>query len=684
MRHFLTTTRLITGLLLFAASLAHGTGENTAGWPLPGAQPGGGHYSTADQITPENVKKLKKVWTHRSGDFRQGANFRDGLDGGGPLQSTWQATPILSQGNLVICTPFNRIVAVAADSGDERWRYMPDITLEDYAMPRCRGVTQWENPAIPVAAACRHVIIAPLMDARIIGLDAGTGERCPFGVSEQINLREGLGPHSPGDYMLNTPPAILGDLMITGAAIADNVSTDVPSGVVRANDLTHGELNLAWEAQPVPKDSPGQSEAKPSGEVPKAVAEPQDGLDAQRGDPEGATHYQPGTTNVWSYISVDAELNRIYVPTGNTSPDYYGGHRDGSDYFSSSVVALDAASGEVVWHFQTVHHDIWDFDVPSQPTLFDLGQGAERTLGLAQTTKQGYVFLLNRETGEPLFPVEEMPVPQGTVAGDFTAPTQPIPTKPRSLLDLPGHNDEVWGMTFWDRNACANVLEQLRYEGPFTPPSLQGSLHMPSAFGGQNWGGPALDPSRQLLIVNTQHLGTVVQLLPREQCAPESGPEPVALGPFLQEPSEGTPFCDRRWLGFVSPLGAPCTPPPWGTLAGIDLLNGEVVWQVPLGTSRDMAPFPFWFIKGSPNIGGPVTTTTGLTFIAATTDHFLRAFATETGEEIWKGRLPTTAHGLPVTYQLANGDQYVVVAAGGHAALGTPPGDYLVAFKLDS
>lgn len=671
---------LVACTILACPLLSNATGKPVAGWPLPGAQPGGGHFSSAAAITPENVGRLRVAWTHRSGDFRDGANFRDGLDGNLPLQSSWQATPILIDDQLVICTPFNTIISITAASGEEQWRYNPDINFDDYAMPRCRGVTQWQRPAESDTTPCSLVVVAPLMDARIIGLDARTGARCPFGEEAEINLREGLDPHAPGNYMLNTPPAILGNLLITGAAIADNISTDVPSGVVRAYDLTTGQL--VWDWEPIPPAAVVNTPVATAGDV----ATSSDADNMGKGLVDGSTldsSYTPGTTNVWSYISVDEELNQVYVPTGNMSPDYFGGQRNGADFYSSAVVALDGHSGDVIWHYQTVHHDIWDFDVPSQPTLFDYTKGSTTVYGLAQTTKQGYVFLLDRRTGEPLFPIDEHPVPQGTVAGDYTSPTQPIPTKPRSLLDLPGRpQDDVWGLTPWDRAACANVLESLRYEGPFTPTSLQGSLHMPSAFGGQNWGGPALDPVRNLLIVNTQHVGTVVQLIPRDQCAPETAPEPIAHGPFLDEPAEGTPFCNRRWLGFVSPLGAPCSPPPWGTLAGINLVTGEVEWQVPLGTSRDMAPFPFWYIKGSPNLGGPVTTASGLTFIAATTDHFLRAFATATGKELWRGRLPTSAHGLPITFQLENGEQYVVIAAGGHAALGTPPGDHLIAFKL--
>ena len=655
---------LLGGLWLSTHALA----EPFQGWPLPGAEAGGGHFSATTQITPDNVKDLEIVWTHRSGDFSEGDNFIGGLSGEAPLQSSWQATPILIDDHLYLCTPFNRILAIHAETGAESWSYAPDIDLANFPMPRCRGVTQWTDQRIPPTEPCHRVVVAPLMDARVVGLDAVTGQICPFGNKTELDLSEGLGPYQAGFYMLNTPPAIAGNALITGGSVADNMTTAVPSGVVRAYDLNSGALLWAWEPVVAVEKANAVSAESPAPDEKSISADDQ--------------LYQQGTTNSWSYLSVDLELGLVYVPTGNTSPDYYGGHRGNLDHYSSSVVALKIDTGEVAWHFQTVHHDIWDFDVPSQPTLFETQIEGRDVKGLAQTTKQGYVFLLDRETGEPLFPVKEVPMPQGTAPGDYTSPTQPVPTAPRSLLDLPGERDPIWGLVPWDKWACQNTLDNLRYEGPFTPPALEGALHMPSAFGGQNWGGPAIDPGRQKLVVNTLHMGTVVQLIPRDQCEGE-GPEPVADGPFLLEPSEGTPYCNRRWLGFVSPMGVPCTPPPWGTLAGIDLQTGNVDWQVPLGTTRDMAPWPFWYIKGSPNLGGPVSTAGGLTFIGATTDHFLRAFDTDTGEELWKGRLPTSGHGLPITYQLTEGGkQYVVIAAGGHAAMGTPPGDYLIAFAL--
>lgn len=654
--------RGVNSLIVALVTVLTAVGAAWAQWPHVTGGTGGGRYGDLTDITPENVGELKLAWEHRSGDFHEGGNFMHGIDpDGGPIQSGLQVTPIMFDDTLYYCTPYNRIFAIDPETGAEKWVFDPNVNQDNFPFPRCRGVSSYVSSTIAEGQSCHLQVIAPVVDGRIFALDAKTGEPCAnFGKDGAIDLKEGLGDFLPFLYMLSTPPMIVEDMLVTGATVQDNFDVTVPSGVVRAFDMRDGKQLWAWE--PIAPD------AKPI-------------LDKTTGE-----KYQRGTTNVWSFISADAEMGLIYVPTGNTSPDYYGGHRDGSDYYSSSVVALDMKTGAVRWSFQTVHHDIWDYDVPSQPTLFDFTRDGQVVKALAQTTKMGHIFLLDRATGEPLFPVEERPVPQGAVAGDFTAPTQPFPTLPPSLVDQHLTEDEVWGLTPIDRYMCVRQLRQYRNEGLFTPPSEQGSIHYPGAFGGQNWGGPAIDPKRGKLVVNTLHVASIVKMIPREQCGDaEKKRRAGSSGQKLSliEPSEGTPFCDQRWLSFMSPLQVPCSPPPWGTLASIDLNSGQIDWQVPLGTTRDLAPFPFWFIKGVPNSGGPIITASGLIFIAATTDYYLRAFSTDTGEELWKARLPTAGHASPMTYRgPVSGRQFVIIAAGGSPALGTPPGDHIMAFAL--
>ena len=630
-----------------------------AQWPQAGAARGGGHYSVLTQIDKTNVSQLEIAWQHRSGDFRAGGNTIDGVTEGEPFQTSLQVTPVLFNDTLFYCTPYNRVFALDPNTGEELWMYDPRVEIGDFAGP-CRGVATWTSSRVGEGEICHHRIITGTIDARLIALDAQTGKPClDFGNSGTVDARTGLGEHPAGEYRLTTPGGIIGDLIVIGGAISDNLKTTVPGGVVRAYNLNDGELVWYWD--PIP---PNQTPVL-------------DG-DEQR--------YQRGTSNVWSYISTDEDLGLVYVPTGNTSPDYYGGHRNGLDYYSSSIVALDATTGAVRWHFQTVHHDIWDYDLPSQPTLFDIEIAGRPVKALAQTTKMGHIFILDRTNGEPVFGIEERPVPQGAVAGDFTVPTQPFPVKPRGLVDTDFTADDVWGFTPWDKGACEDMMQNIRSEGLFTPPTLQGSIHYPSAVGGQNWGGPAVDPERGLLLVNTLHMASIIQLVPRSECEAAEAKrleDPLGSKYAMVEASEGTPYCDVRWMGFFSPLEVPCTPPPWGTLAAIDLTSGEVAWQLPLGTTRDLAPFPFWFIDGVPNMGGPITTASGLTFIAATIDFFLRAFDSETGEELWKGRLPTGGQATPMTYRTGPGQrQFVVIAAGGHWALGTPASDHIIAFAL--
>jgi len=391
--------------------------------------------------------------------------------------------------------------------------------------------------------------------------------------------------------------------------------------------------------------------------------------------------YRRGSANAWTALSVDPALGLVYVPTGNTSPDYYGGQRDGLDFYSSSVVALDGRTGVVRWHFRTVHHDVWDYDVPSQPVFVDFPRGGSSVPGLIQPTKMGHLFFLDRRSGEPLFPVEERAVPQGGVPGETLSPTQPFPLVPAPLHPATLAPSDAFGFTPWDRAKCREKIAAARSEGIFTPPSLEGTIQYPGMVGGENWGSGSLDAERGLFLINTIRMATYIRLWPRAEFEKRFPDGPPAFG---FEPQEGTPYALER-VPLVSPFGAPCNPPPWGTLAAVDVATGALRWEVPLGTARDVAPFPLWLFapKGVPNIGGPITTASGLAFIGATTDRYLRAFSTESGEELWRARIPAAAQSTPMTYRLGpDGRQYVVVAAGGHGLIPGRNGDALVAFAL--
>ena len=575
-------------------------------WTAYGKDSGGGHYSTASEITPENVHNLERAWVHRSGDFQDGANTRGTISN--EIQTSFQATPLLVDETLYYCTPFNRVFALNPETGQEKWIFDPEVDPAGRPLKTCRGLSSWKDSNKNQADVCYHRIVGITMDVELFSIDGKTGKLCDdFGNKGIVNLRKGLGNHPDTYYWSSSPPAIIGDKLIVGGSVIDNLSINIPGGVVRAYDIRTGELIWYWD--PIP---PGK----------EAVL-----------DDDGNHLYQRGTANVWSIISTDPDLNMIYLPTGNASPDYYGGHRKGLDYYNSSVVALNADTGEVVWHFKTVYHDVWDYDVPSQPTFYDIEKDGKIIKALAQTTKMGLVFLLNRETGEPIFPVEERKVPQGSLEGENLSKTQPFPTKPLPLNPINFDPDEAYGFTFWDRGYCKRTAKKLRNEGLYTPPSLQGSIHYPSAIGGNNWGGPAIDHSRNVMVVNTMNLASLIVMIPRKDC--NKSLEELAINDTQArftaiEQNEGIPYCNLRSMGFFSPLGVPCTKPPWGTLTAVDLNTGDHLWNVPLGTSKDIAPFPFWWIKGAPNMGGPTVTASGVTFIAATSDYYLRAFNTET------------------------------------------------------
>ena len=627
-------------------------------WASYGKDSGGGHYSKASEITPDNVHLLEKVWVHRSGDYQSGANTRGKI--APEIQTSFQATPLLVNETLYYCTPFNRVFALNPETGEEKWIFDPQVNPAGRPLKTCRSLSSWEDPNKSKNDFCHHRLIGVTMDVDLFSIDAKTGKLCSdFGNNGKVDLRKGLGDHPDIYYWSSSPPAIINDKIIVGGSVIDNTNINIPGGVVRAYNIRTGELEWFWD--PVP---PGM-EVKPND--------------------DGDALYKRGTANVWSIISTDSDLDLIYLPTGNASPDYYGGHRDGLDYYNSSVVALKADTGEVAWHFKTVYHDVWDYDVPSQPTLYDIEKDGKTIKALAQTTKMGLVFLLNRETGEPIYPIEEIKVPTGSLEGEKLSKVQPFPTKPLPLNPIYFDPEEAYGFTFWDKGYCKKTAKKLRNEGLYTPPSVEGSIHYPSAIGGNNWGGPAIDRLRNIMVVNTMNMASLIVMIPREDC--NKSIDELAINDTQArftsvEQNEGIPYCNLRSMGFFSPLGVPCTKPPWGTLTAVDLDTGDHIWNVPLGTSRDLAPFPLWWIKGAPNMGGPTVTATGVTFIAATTDHFLRAFNTETGQEIAKFRLPTGGHATPMTYKTKNGRQFVVIAAGGHWAMGTPASDHLMAFAL--
>jgi quinoprotein glucose dehydrogenase len=637
---------LLLGLLACGAPVVPDLSGPVAEWPSYGGTEGGLRFSPLTQITPENVGALEPVWIHHHGDVSDGS--------GETTRTSFNATPLVVGDSLYFCTGVNRVLALDPETGEERWSFDPELRSRRLQGPyplTCRGVAYW--PGDGGGGACSTRILAGTLDSELIALDAASGRPCEgFGREGRVDLREGIGEAPAWEYYPTSPPIVVGDLVVIGALVADNLRVDAPSGVVRAFDVRTGELRWAWDPIPEGYRAPTLGERD---------------------------EYTPGSPNVWSILSADSERDLLFVPTGNAAPDYFAAVRRGLDHYSSSTVALRASTGEVVWRFQTVHHDVWDYDVAPQPTAFEFTpKGGETVAAVAQATKMGHVFLLDRETGEPLFPVEERPVPATDVPGEILSPTQPFPTHPAPLHPGGLAPDDAWGFTPFDRSACRERIESLRSEGIFTPASLGGSIQYPGSAGGANWGGVAIDPGTQTLFVNQIRLAQVIQLVPREDY--EALPSKQAQYPDELAPMEGAPYALRR-SPLLSPLGSPCNPPPWGTLTAVDLVSGEVLWESTLGTTRDQAPFPLWLSLGAPNLGGPLVTASGLVFIGATTDKFLRAFDARSGEEIWRRRLPYTANATPITYRLRpDGHQFLVIASGGHGW--SEPGDALMAFAL--
>jgi len=622
-------------------------GGPTAEWPAYGGDAGGLRYSPLTQIHRGNVAQLEVAWVHHSGDVSDGTQ--------GITRTSFQATPIVVNDSLYYCTGFGRVFALDPETGAERWSFDPELKarkLTGLYPLTCRGVAYWPGADAQSGAACSKRIYWGTADSQLIAVDADTGRACPdFGVDGRVALREGIADAPPWEYYPTSPPLVIADVVIIGALVVDSLRVDAPSGVVRAFDARTGKLRWAWD--PVPPGWPTPA-------------------------PGAGPRYPSGTPNVWSILSADPERNLVFVPTGNASPDTLSAIRNGLDHYASSVVALDATTGEVRWHFQTVHKDVWDYDVPAQPTLFQIPGVGAGAPALAQATKMGHVFLLDRASGQPLYPVEERPVPQTDVPGETTSPTQPFPTHPAPLHPTSLRADDAYGLTPFDRGSCAERIAGLRSEGIFTPPSLQGSVQFPGAAGGMNWGGVSIDPEAGVLFTNQMHTAHVVTLVPREAF---DGLDPGTAGPGEERhPQTGAPYGVKR-SALLSSFGAPCNPPPWGTLSAVDLRSGEVLWKTTLGTTRDAAPWPLWMNLGAPNLGGSIVSAGGVVFIGATLDKFIRGFDAKTGEELWTQRLPYTGNATPMTYRLGpDSKQYVVIAAGGHGW--SEPGDALTAFAL--
>ena len=630
------------------AAALHGDGARPDEWPTYGNDPGGTRYSPLAQIDRANVAALRVAWTYRTGETGGARPY---------AHVAFEATPLMVEGTLYLSTPYNRVIALDAETGVARWTFDAQVDPQRrLAIVTSRGVSTWLDPAAARGAACRRRIFLATIDARLLALDAAAGAPCAdFGRAGTVDLKQGI--HVIDNaccYQVTSPPAIVNGLVVVGSSIGDNRSADMERGVVRAYDARTGALR--WSFDPIP--------ARES--------------DPARATWAGDSWRRTGAANVWSVMSVDAARGLVFLPTSSPSPDFYGGERRGANRYANSVVALRAATGEVVWDFQVVHHDLWDYDVPAQPVLVTVTRDGKPVPAVVVATKMGHLFVLQRETGAPLFPVEERPVPQTTVPGEETSPTQPFPVRPRPLVPSRLTAEDAWGITPAEREACRARMAGLRSEGIFTPPSLEGTIVFPGFVGGVNWGSVAHDPARGLVLVPTNRLPFVVRLIPRERFQAERAAG-GGRGDFT--PQTGTPYGMFR-EAILSPQGLPCNAPPWGTLAAVDLGTGDVRWEVPLGMSPELAAVPAAREWGSVNLGGALVTAGGLVFIAAARDSALRAFDVETGRVLWTGELPAGAQATPMTYRTASGRQLVVIAAGGHSGLRNAMGDHVVAFAL--
>ncbi len=626
-------------LLLFVSLQSPGD------WPAYGRDPGGARFSPLTQITRDNVARLQVAWTYHTG--------MPDLTGMGHRPPALEVTPIVVDGTMYVSTPTGIVAALDPATGVERWRFDAGVDPHrGYGDFVSRGVSFWRDIRATPGAACARRIFVATIDARLFALDATSGKQCAgFGANGAVDLRVGLRvpPFEFQAYEETSPPAIIGDLVIVGSGVADNANLAPASGEVRAFDTRTGALK--WTFDPIPQDS----------------------TDPAYKTWQAGSAKRTGAANVWSVIAVDPERDLVFLPTTSPAPDYYGGLRLGDNRYANSIVALRASTGKVVWHFQTVHHDIWDFDNASPPALVTVTRNGASIPAVIQTGKSGMLFVFDRTTGTPIFPVEERAVPSSSVPGEVASPTQPFTAVVPPLVPLQYSAADAWGPTPEAKAACHEILAALRNDGPFTPPSTQGTLQQPGNIGGAHWGGVATDERRGVVVVPVNRVPAMIQLIPAEGFNGDSlFREDAARGitNFEYSRMRGTPYIMRRRI-ILGPAGLPCTPPPFGAVVAVNLGTGAIQWTVPLGT--------FGGVPGSVQLGGPIVTAGGLVFIGASLDRSFHALDIETGRELWTAALPAGARATPMTYE-AGGRQFVVIAAGGSDVWGT--GDAIIAFAL--
>lgn len=637
--------------LLFIVLIVVPFSSVSAQWDHYGGDLGGTRFAPGVQIQPGNVEKLELAWQFRSGDAASGNDYF-GRD------SSMKATPILVNDKLIFSTGFNRVFALNPASGDQLWVFDPEVDFSrNYSeMFTSRGVSAWHDAGAEQDESCRSRVYLGTLDARLIAIDANSGNKCiGFGVRGEIDLSKGIANYRRGQYSLTSPITVVNNVLVVGSSIGDNGGVELEPGVVRGFDARSGRLLWQWDPIPRSADAPGGDTWSNDG------------------------GRKNGGANVWSIMSADAERNLVFLPTTSPSPDFYGGERQGDNMFANSVVALDAGTGDMVWHYQTVHHDLWDYDLASQPLLMDAMVAGEKVPVVVQASKMGHVFVLHRETGEPVFEVEEKPVARTDVRGEQSSATQPFPVSPPPLHD---GTVKVWDLNAEHEDYCRNLLQGVRFEGIFTPPSLGGTLLFPGNGGGTNWGSMAADPDRQIAVLAVNRLPTIVKLVPRAEF--ESTAARERGGPLGIQFTEqyGTPYGMARHDVYNPHLRLPCLEGPWGEVVALDMSDGSIRWRVPLGVFPGVEDHPEASSWGSLATGGPMLTAGGLLFIADRYRKKLLALNAESGDTIWSATLPAEATATPMSYT-HDGEQYIVITAGGDMDDTDVPGDFVLAFRLD-